>query len=161
MPACHAGGHEFEPRTHRWDGYPRGYLSFFMCVSSSLYSNSFSQVEIVFVTRLVLWTHWPTGSNYRISFHTDGHGYSRKFILSRICEFSNYSLSYGESRNVTGHEFANYLIFLHTEFHGASRIYISCHEFANSIIRDKEKHPWSSVIIRVIKKNSTIRKFVI
>ena len=88
-------------------------------------------------------------------------------------EFSNYSLSHGESRNVTGHEFANYRIFLHTEFHRESRIYISCHEFANSIItsrwsvgpkdksRDKEKHPWSSVIIRVIKKNSTIRKFVI
>ena len=58
-------------------------------------------------------------------------------------------------------ELSNYRINLHTEFHGASRIYISCHEFANSIIRDKEKHPWSSVIIRVIKKNSTIRKFVI
>ena len=43
---------------------------------------------------------------------------------------------------------SNYRINLHTEFHGASRIYISCHEFANSIIRDKEKHPWSSVIIR-------------
>ena len=76
-------------------------------------------------------------------------------------EFSNYSLSHGESRNVTGHEFTNYRIFLHTEFHGASRIYISCHEFDNSIIRDKEEHPWSSVIIRVKKKNSTIRKFVI
>ena len=82
---------------------------------------------------------YPDSSD-RISFHTDGHGYSRKFILSRICELSN---------------------FLHTEFHRESRIYISCHEFANSIIRDKEEHPWSYVIIRVIKKNSTIRKFVI
>ena len=75
-------------------------------------------------------------------FHTDYHGASRiPYILSRIIEFANYSL--------------------HTDYHGASRIYISCHEFDNSIIRDKEKHPWSSVIIRVIKKNSTIRKFVI
>ena len=124
MPACHAGGHEFEPRTHRWDGYPRGYLSFFMCIIVVYIQISSGQVKIVFVTRLVLWTHWPTGNNYRISFHTDGHGYSRKFILSRICELSN---------------------FLHTEFHRESRIYISCHEFDNSIIRDKEEHPWYSV----------------
>ena len=40
-------------------------------------------------------------------------------------------------------ELSNYRINLHTEFHGASRIYISCHEFDNSIIRDTEKHPWS------------------
>ena len=29
---------------------------------------------------------YPDSSD-RISFHTDGHGYSRKFILSRIVEF--------------------------------------------------------------------------
>ena len=57
-------------------------------------------------------------------------------------------------------ELSNYRINLHTEFHRESRIHISCHEFANSIIRDTEKHPGSSVTIRVIKKkfdNSQIR----
>ena len=58
-----------------------------------------------------------------------------EFLFTRMVTDIHGSLSY--------HEFSNFRIFLHTEFHGESRIYISCHEFANSIIRDKEKHPWS------------------
>ena len=65
-----------------------------------------------------------------------------EFLFTRMVTDIHGSLSY--------HEFANYRIFLHTEFHGASRIYISCHEFANSIIRDKEKFDNSQ--IRDIKK---------
>ena len=76
-------------------------------------------------------------------------------------EFSNFRIFLYHTENRRMSRVTNYRIFLHTEFHRESRIYISCHEFDNSIIRDKEKHPWSSVIISVIKKNSTIRKFVI
>ena len=50
----------------------------------------------VFITRLVLWTHWPTGGNYRIIelfLHTESRGGH---------ELSNcYFQSHGESRKVT------------------------------------------------------------
>ena len=105
-----------------------------------------------FITRIIL---CPELSN------SSSHG----LFLSRIIELSNclHTDFHGASRiYISCPELSNLrIIIYHTDFHGASRIYISCHEFANSIIRDKEKHPWSSAELRVKKKNSIIRKFVI
>ena len=55
-------------------------------------------------------------------------------FLSRICELSNFN---------------------HTEYRGQSRIFFffSCPELSNFCL------PWPSAILRVIKRNSIIRKF--
>ena len=105
----------------------------------------------------------PELSNSRIFlFHSESHGFS----LSRIIELSNFSFSHGVSRIFFF--IPNYRIIEFFFSHGMSRIitdiyFLSriielsnffshgvprritdlffCHEFANSKIRDKEKHP--------------------
>ena len=72
---------------------------------------------------------------------TDYHGFS----LSRIIELSNFSFSHGMSRRITDIYILSRIIELSNFFsHGVPRRITDlffCHEFANSIIRDKEKHP--------------------
>ena len=122
-------------------------------------------IEFFFFTRNVTDYHGYIFlvPNYRISELSNffSHGDPRRitdiYFLSRIIELSNFSFSHGVPRRITDvflyPELSNYRISFHTEFHGESRIYFFCHEFANSIIRDKEKHPWYSVTFRVKRKN--------
>ena len=123
----------------------------------------------------------PELSNYRIFlFHTECHGLSRFFFipnyriiefffshgmsrsshgsfLSRIIELSNFSFSHGVPRRITDLYFLSRIIELSNySSHGVPRRITDlffCPEFANSKIRDKEKHPWYSVTFRVKRKN--------
>ena len=106
--------------------------------------------DIYFLSRII------ELSNF--SFHTECHGLSRIYISCP--ELSNYRIFlfhtefHGESRiYISCHESSNYRISFHTEFHGESRIYFFV---MNSLIRKfgiKKKYPWSSVTIRVKRKN--------
>ena len=77
-----------------------------------------------FVTRLVLWTHRPTGGNYRISFFTRRVTESLGIYVTnyRIIEFlftRRVTEVFFVTRHVLCHEFANW--FLHAECRGWSR----------------------------------------
>ena len=118
-----------------------------------------------FITRIFLCPELSNSSSHGLflsriielsnCLHTDFHGASRIYIscheLSNLRIIIYHTDFHGASRiYISCPELSNLrIIIYHTDFHGESRIYISCHEFANSIIRDKEKHPWSSAELRV------------
>ena len=102
-------------------------------------------IEFFFFTRNVTDYHGFSLSRIiELSNFSFSHGMSRSshgLFLSRIIELSNF-FSHGVPRRVTDIYFLSRIIELSNFFsHGESRIYFFCHEFANSKIRDKEKHP--------------------